>query len=78
MGVWLFCCNFRPLVRLLITLHPFVRRTPFGLDDDAWPSTLQCSDVLPCLESVLLAGVRFLRGHPSDGSLGVGKDCDSL
>jgi len=53
MSIWIFRCNFCPLVRLLITLHLFVRWAPSHLGGDVGPGTPQCSDVLPCLESVL-------------------------
>jgi len=68
-GAWLLRRDLHPLVGLFIASDALVGRVPLDFNGDAWPSAAQCSDVLPCLKGVLLAGTRFVLCHPPDGCL---------
>jgi len=51
---------------------------PLDLDYNPRSCPPQCRNALPGLKRVLLAGAGLLRGHPSDGRLGVREDGDPL
>jgi len=68
-GLLLLGRSLCPLVSLPIACDSLVSQAPSDFNDDAWPSSAQRGNMLPCLEGVLLSKARFIRCHPSDGRL---------
>jgi len=74
-GVCLFRHNICPFVSICVAVTPLCvghHRISIVMPDLA----LRSVDMLSHLERVFLAGARLLRGHPSDGCLGIRENRD--